>query len=336
MNARGLIAAVLGLLACSVPVPFAEDLFFTTDRPQLPEAADCRRCHGAVYEEWAGSLHATAWTSETFAAVTGDHAAGDCLGCHAPAPLGSDGEVRLRDDHRDEGVTCISCHLSEVPSGDRLTMRGPHEPTSPVEVHAITRDTLFLRAELCGGCHEGVLEQWRDSPEPDDGSPRATCQECHMPAVRRTMETYDPEKPYSALLVALGDPVDGRRHRFEVPPDPWEDIDVETRAVAGSLRVRVANRLPHAIPTGRFGVRVARIRVTWPGGERERLLRADLDEAVPAGQSRVYEFDGVPATAAAVLERRVPKTGRFERLAPAPTPTPTPGNETGRDGEDAR
>ena len=44
-----------------------------------------------------------------------DHAAGACLDCHAPAPLGSDGEVRLRVDHREEGVTCISCHLSAEP-----------------------------------------------------------------------------------------------------------------------------------------------------------------------------------------------------------------------------
>jgi hypothetical protein len=39
------------LFACSVPVPFADDLFFSTAAQQLPVAEDCRRCHGDVVTE---------------------------------------------------------------------------------------------------------------------------------------------------------------------------------------------------------------------------------------------------------------------------------------------
>lgn len=323
MNAGRLwLAGLLVLAGCALPVPFAEEWLFTTDRPQLPEAHDCQRCHGAVYEEWADSPHAGAWLREGFVAATGDHAAGDCLGCHAPAPIGSRGEASLRDDHRAEGVTCISCHLSADPHAQPLTMRGPHPSTVPIEVHPVVRDELFLKPELCGTCHQRVLREWKASPEPADGEAKEVCQECHMPAVRRTMETYNPKKPYSAALVALGNPVDGRRHYFRVPEEPWEDIEVrlEPGSDGRPARVLVTNRLPHGVPTGGFGRRVARVAVRWPGGEAYQELRVALDQAIGAGETKVFEFAQVPdgVVATAVLERRNPRTTEFERLAPAP------------------
>jgi len=315
-------AGLFALLACSLPVPFAEQWLFTTGRPQLAEASDCQRCHGAIYEEWLDSPHAGAWTRDGFVASTGDYAADACLACHAPGPLGQRGEPELRSDHREEGVTCTTCHLSADPHAAPLTMRGPHERTSPVDVHPVVQDELFLSAELCGSCHERAFVEWEASPEPDDGEPKRVCQDCHMPAVRRRMESYNPEKPYSAALVVLGRAVDGRRHGFGVPDDPWEDIElrVEPGSVGRPARVHVANRLPHGVPTGGYGQRVARLQVRWPGGEVRQEIRAALEQAIGAGETRVFEFPqippGVPTTA--VLERRNPRTGAFERLAPAP------------------
>ncbi|MFQ5514686.1 MAG: multiheme c-type cytochrome [Myxococcota bacterium] len=320
-----LVAAVAVLGACKLPVPFADDLLFTLERPQLPRAEDCKRCHGAIYREWTDSAHAGAWTRESFIAITADHAATDCLPCHAPAPLGPSGEVRIRTDHLDEGVTCISCHLSPEPDARSLTMRGPHATTSPVEVHPVVTDPLFQKPDLCGRCHESVLEEWKASPEPSDGSQREICQDCHMPKVHRRMETYDPSRPYSAALVALGDKIDGRRHVFAVPEDPWEDLELVTERTGGTLQVRITNKLPHGVPTGAFGRREARLRVRWPDGEALRLLRADLDQAIPAGESRLFELTEVPPAVPleVVLERFDPRDGRYVRLAPAP-PDPSP------------
>jgi hypothetical protein len=319
----GWLLGLLVLAGCTLPIPFADHWFFTTVRSQLPEAADCQRCHGEIYDEWRGSAHAHAWTAESFVAFTSEHAAGDCLSCHAPAPLGRLGEVQLRDDHLDEGVTCVSCHLSPDPRAEPLTMRGPHERTSPVDAHPIVSDPLFRKADLCGTCHEGVLREWEASPEPQDGSERKICQDCHMQKVRRTMESYNPDKPYSAVLVALGKVVDGRRHRFAVPDDAWEDIDVRLEVAPDSrtTRVSVTNKLPHAIPTGTFGRRVVRLRVRWPGGEASQLLHADLDQAIGAGETRLFEFPQLPPNLrpTAVLERRDPSSGVFQRLAPAPS-----------------
>ena len=302
--------------ACTLPVPFARDWLFSTERDQLPQAADCSRCHLAVYEEWRGSAHASAWRSPSFARVTADHSAGACLACHAPGPLGARGEIALRADHRDEGVTCISCHLSTDPSHGRLAMRGPHERTSPVEVHPVVVDPLFLQAELCGTCHRGVLEEWNASPAPASGE-RETCQHCHMPEVRRTIESYNPDLPYSGVFVALERKIDGRRHLFAVPDDAREDVVLSARGFrGGALQIEVRNGLPHAIPTGSFGRREARLRVAWPGGERVQHLRRDLDQRIEAGAARVFELPDVPRNAAwtAVLERRR-SDGSFETIA---------------------
>lgn len=312
----GALVLALGVLcACSVPVPFADGLLFSLDKTQLPVAEDCNRCHGEVVEEWSDSPHADAWTSKHFTTLTADHAAEGCLGCHAPAPIGREGEIALRSDHREEGVTCVSCHL--MPDAAPLTMRGPHARTSPVEVHPIVVDALFTKADLCGTCHAKVLEQYREAPDPADGSEKEVCQECHMPGVRRSIESYDPARPYSRLLVALGTPVEGRRHRFGVPLEPWEDIEVEAQCENGHWVVDVRNKLPHALPTGAFGQREVRLRA----GDQWIRLRADLGQAIPAGQVRRFTLDA-GADAEVVLERRNPRTGEYERLAPAPPDAP--------------
>ncbi len=315
----GSAAVVLALAlagACRLPVPFADDLLFTLDREQLPVSEDCRRCHGEVVAEWEDSPHADAWTSTQFALLTADRSAEACLGCHAPAPLGRDGDVALRADHREEGVTCTSCHL--LPDAAQpLTMRGPHARTSPVDVHPIEVDELFLRPELCGTCHAQVLEEWRDAPAPDDGSEKKVCQACHMPQVRRSIESVDPARSYSRVLVALGRPVEGRQHRFAVPADPWKHVELEVQREGAHWVVRVRNKMPHALPTGAFGHREARLRA----GEQVIRLRADLDQSVPAGQVRRFELVAGPETQV-VLERRDARTGAYERLAPAPEGAP--------------
>jgi hypothetical protein len=75
--------------------------------------------------------------------------------------------------------------------------------------------------------------------------------------------------------------------------------------------------MPHALPTGSFGQREARLRA----GDVSILLRADLDQAVPAGAARRFELEAGPDSEV-VLERRDPRSGAWERLAPAPPDVP--------------
>lgn len=281
--ARGAVLAALLLAACRVQMPFAERVFFG-DRA-VPRAADCERCHQEVYREWEGSLHARAWTSEAFRRASAERRAEECLGCHAAAPVG-DAPIALRAEHREEGVTCTTCHLSPRPDAAPLTMRGPVARSSPVEVHpVIEKDPLYLSSELCGSCHRDALAEWRAAREARPQDPE-TCQGCHMPEVRRTVESVHDEHAYSRVFVALEKSADLRRHLFAVPEDVSEHVALEAGRTPEGLRVTVRNRLPHALPTGRFGRRALSLLVEWPGGRSETTWNVALGEAIPSDGSR--------------------------------------------------
>lgn len=305
-------AAGLGSGGCRVPVPFARQLLFSRSPGVAPSARDCERCHLEVYEEWEGSLHARAWTSEAFQTASAQGRADECLGCHAPAPLPERGAVRVRSAHRLEGVTCTSCHMAQGDGVQPLTMRGPVSRSSPVEVHPVfAEDPLYRSSELCGRCHEGAFAEWRSSADPPDGSEKQTCQECHMPEVSRRVESVHPDHAYSALFVALERKESLRRHLFAVPEDAAEHVRISVLAPpAGSppaLRVRVENRLPHALPTGRFGRRRVRVVAEWEGTRAALPLDRALGEAIPAGATRDLTLS-LPASA-----RGAPRSVRLER-----------------------
>ncbi len=314
-SAARVLAVALFALACTLPGPVVEGLFPSTEATShpVPAAADCERCHQEVFREWERSLHARAWTHPPFQAASAEGSVEACTGCHAAAPVEGGVEPRLREAHRAEGVTCITCHLSPDPEAAPLTMRGPESRTSPVQIHpVIERDPLYRSSELCGTCHRRAYSEWRAEPPAAGGEEKPTCPSCHMPAVHRKMESVHDEHAYSALFVALGEERDLRRHDFAVPEPTEEEIglsaDWEPPGAEGpALEVAVANRIPHGLPTGEFGRREVRLRVTWPGGEARRSRSQRLREGLPAG-ALWHERFGLPAgtkptEVAVVLER---------------------------------
>ena len=102
-----------------------------------------------------------------------------------------------------------------------------------------------------------------------------------------------------------------------VPLEPWEDIEIVARREGERWIVDVRNGLPHALPTGNFGPREVRLRA----GAAVIRLRAALDQAIPAGAERRFELRASAETEV-VLERRDPRTGNYERLAPQPAQVP--------------
>jgi hypothetical protein len=316
MNARGCCSAALGALltlaACRPSLPFAERMFFSREATSaLPAAADCERCHQEVVREWRGSAHARAWASEAFQAATHAGRAEPCTGCHAPAPLAATGPPRLRAARHEEGVTCVTCHLSTAPGAAPLTMRGPASRSLPVEVHpVIAEDPLYRSSELCGGCHEATLAEWKAAPPPS-GSERETCQGCHMPSVHRTVESVNADVPYSPLFVAMEKTQPLRRHRFAVPDDVEEEIALALERRADALVVRVENRLPHALPTGSFGRREVKLFVSWPGGAAEHAFAARPGASLAAGETRTLL---IPLAEAA---RGAPLSVALRRFDPA-------------------
>jgi nitrate/TMAO reductase-like tetraheme cytochrome c subunit len=278
----------LALFGCRIPTPIAAGLFTQSEGRVAPTAADCERCHQEIYREWRSSLHAHAWENPAFQTASAGGRASECVSCHAAAPVASATPVMLRALHRDEGVTCITCHLSTNPDAAPLTMRGPVSRTSPIEVHPVIEgDPFYLSSELCGTCHVGPYQEWLEAAPAGEQAGKQTCQGCHMPAVRRKVESVHDEHAYSAIPVAFGDELELRKHTFDVVDDPGGDlvlaVEEERSGADSALRVTVVNRLLHAIPTGDFGRRELRLRAAWPGGAVEAHRVAALGQSIPAG-----------------------------------------------------
>lgn len=300
------LAWVAGFPACQSDVPVRERIFFDTRSPTPPRASDCERCHQEIFREWEGSRHARAWSSPGFARATHDYRAEDCLGCHAPLPFEADDPIRLRSAHREEGVTCVSCHLSPDPEAAPLTMRGPVSRSSPIEIHPIiAEDPAFRSSELCGTCHVAALAEWRDSPWTEEEE-KPTCQGCHMPEIHRTVESVHDDLPYSGLLVAMSQPEDLRRHSFGVPDEASEHIDLavvlEMEAGERALQVRITNRMPHALPTGAYGRRALALLLEAGEDSQRKVLIDRPADAIAAGGTREFRF-AISSQLAASLEQ---------------------------------
>lgn len=136
----------------------------------------CAECHGAIYDEWRGSAHAAAYVREEFRRATRDYQEEDCLRCHVPQSLDTVSKAPVRKAHREEGVNCEACHLT----GDAYAAP---KVFSPYGDHKTAEEPALAESEFCGKCHQAVFKQWSDVAVDRDG--RRSCQECHMPQVRR-------------------------------------------------------------------------------------------------------------------------------------------------------
>lgn len=140
------------------------------------DATRCRRCHEAVWQEWEASYHSQSFTHPDVRAAF-RHFGHDrqCESCHAPEPVLPDlaAPVVLRQEQRDSGVNCLTCHA--LPDGQVAARRTIADaPCRPVETAAL------VTSEHCGRCHTSAHKEWLDSPQRTEGK---TCQSCHMPTV---------------------------------------------------------------------------------------------------------------------------------------------------------
>jgi hypothetical protein len=164
---------------------------------------DCRQCHSDIFELWKGSLHAKSYENPTIRATFmtmkfkyGEKVSRECLKCHAPNAYRS-GDFEPDSPTLIEGVSCSFCHLIESVNQGTIdtyynldtsgTIYGPYDAGGDAE-HEIKHSQLFLKSELCAGCHNyvndlgvGILEtfdEWAASPYPPQ---EVYCQNCHMP-----------------------------------------------------------------------------------------------------------------------------------------------------------
>jgi hypothetical protein len=220
--------------------------YLTVSGDQFAHAKKCGKCHVAVYNEWSRSDHAKAFVNPSFRDATDDYAFEECIGCHAPKTGITDKTPTARAADREDGVTCVSCHLK----GGKLA--GPIVPTGAIKPHPIEVDEKFYRSsEICGGCHEGTLQEW-NSVKVD----KKACQQCHMQPVMR--EVTQATGGMSNIIVAFEKQQMLRRHDFTVSRNfmPDKIITVTAKRDGHLLTIQITNNLPHNLPTGDFGLRV--------------------------------------------------------------------------------
>lgn len=287
----GLLPAIAVLAVLLASCASFEHLTQVNDT--FPPAKDCGKCHVAIYQEWAQSDHAQAYTNPHFREATDDYAFADCLSCHAPEPMLTAGRPTVRSAGREEGVTCVSCHLEQG------MLSGPLEPTGRVHPHPIgVRPEVFLSSDLCGQCHQGTFDEWNAA-----AGQKETCQQCHMDVVVR--KVTQPTEGISHLLVAMEKAVPVRRHDLSILGDSIRGkvLTVQGTRESSALTLQITNNLPHTLPTGDFGFRVLDLEVIVMDGRNRRVvlerreLAPELSTAIGARGTLTWDLE-VPADAA--------------------------------------
>ncbi|MBI4539178.1 MAG: hypothetical protein HY704_06700 [Gemmatimonadetes bacterium] len=203
-------------------------------------AALCGGCHSAIYQEWADSRHAKAWSDPYFQVdFAFDGSQQICLNCHTPLQNQQEHLVLGFRDRakfepilapneafdgalRNEGVTCAVCHVKDG------VIIGPYGDTAAA--HSTRRDSAMTDGiGACQRCHVVSGNRWdtfyRIPPcgtvaEITEGTAgRIHCTTCHMPGVERPVWNG-------------GQPRSGRRHLWRGGQDP--------EAVRRALVVRVS------------------------------------------------------------------------------------------------
>jgi nitrate/TMAO reductase-like tetraheme cytochrome c subunit len=281
----------------------------TEVRLESPSAKECGKCHISIYEEWKGSAHGRAWTSPRFREITDDYAVAQCLPCHAPVTVFTGGApLSLRASRRDEGVTCITCHL------DQGVLSGPMK-AAPMTPHATAVNQVYRDSSLCGTCHIGTFREWEMHRSVDHED--RTCKGCHMETVHRKMTQAT--GVLSQAMVALHEEHDLRRHGFDVQAMEHfiGEVNFSIHNQDGIYVLRIRNNLPHSIPTGQYGYRNARLtaelldREGQIVGRQIRDLFVDLKTALEPGEETDWLLeprDGMQAVR--VRLERLDRNGR--------------------------
>jgi hypothetical protein len=149
----------------------------------LDSAESCKECHEEIWREWSEDTHSQAWVGELYTKQSLNHTDTSCFSCHAPRPIletGLDSPAEARQDFREAGITCLSCHQR----GQHVVTAGhPGEaPCGPVHDPAFPADRPDMREatiNFCGVCHNlhGTHLEFMGSKYYRDGM---TCLTCHM------------------------------------------------------------------------------------------------------------------------------------------------------------
>jgi hypothetical protein len=138
--------------------------------------AACGACHAKVLEEWAGSLHARAWTNSGAREATSNFTKTGCRACHSPLPVfetGLDQKPNYRDFNQDDGVHCLSCH--GLAGGVAAARDLPEAPCNP------KKEPRLQSVSMCYPCHQPTHQAFDEYWVSKAAAAGTRCVDCHMP-----------------------------------------------------------------------------------------------------------------------------------------------------------
>ena len=81
--------------------------------PKTAKSELCKECHVNEYKEWKQSRHSKSYSSKYFRRQTDNYQVEKCLTCHSASPMYKTEKLTVRHSNREEGVNCITCHLTD-------------------------------------------------------------------------------------------------------------------------------------------------------------------------------------------------------------------------------
>ena len=163
----------------------------------------CGQCHAGQQAEWAGTVHATAWS----ALQSSGHAASYCYGCHSVSQLGNSladsvpgGYLKVADSTYFD-VQCENCHgPGDAPGNSHAAAPGiSNRPLARLMVPSDT--TAAVTSGTCAACHQGTHEpytqEWAQSAHATVQAPaigNASCMPCHEG--RNTLKAWNVNTNY--------------------------------------------------------------------------------------------------------------------------------------------
>ena len=243
------IVALLPLLGLVATPTARTDPAGSTPRQQNPadQAASCGRCHTDIYGEWKGRSHANAWVDKIYQAqLEKKTRKKNCLPCHIPQSaldrLGK--KPKTRNVHKDEGVTCVTCHQSGGVIHGPFGAATPAHPTKKHDAFTLTGSN-----KLCAGCHRtsiaDVLGVARDHAKVFPAQVKQSCVECHMPEVERAL-AIDPQTKKPSGPVRKG-----RSHIVLGPGDAdfcGTAFGLSAKRADGQTILVIENKAGHRVP----------------------------------------------------------------------------------------
>lgn len=286
------LSSLITLCAVAALLPGSRAFAMRMDSSRSSES--CRTCHKEIHQEWFASAHAAAWSNKLFQfwyRKTGRPR--ECVTCHAPKPIfetGLQNHPMGREQYRNEGVNCQSCHAQ----GNRVL-----GPFGLCVTHLSYKSLAFKRDEICLPCHAAkcmrytyyLSAQSRQtcSYRQSARSKSRSCQDCHMKA-----------KHGKLAQTEIGKAPSRPRHSHEMnvtrrPSELKKAVEVAAEAHDDQIIVSFVNATSgHFLPGGEQRSLVAELAflddVGQPVETRREFFSAYNHNRIRPGETRMKSY----------------------------------------------